>query len=204
MQDKNKNSSAFGPSSILATSILTLGGSLIGAVSYLSIQQLSIENDQGYGAIVSLESNLADPSAKLPEMPAEIKWVTYINETYGFSFQHPDNWRVTKDLFSEDFVLVMTNKTYGSTASGEIRIEALKEADLTIEKNPKDLSDDEDAVFSYETSFSHIVSLAGKDKKEFVRLQYMELDNSGAKVPKDSWQYFDIYKKITESFAFQE
>lgn len=202
MPDKNKNSSAFGPSSILATSILTLGGSLIGAVSYFSLQQLSIENDQKYGAVASLESDLTNPSAKLPEMPAKIEWLTYINETYGFSFQHPKNWKVTKDIFSEDFVLVLTNKTYGSEASGEIRIEALKEADLTIEKNTESLSGDEDAVFGYETSFSHIVSLAGKDKKEFVRLQYLELDNSGTKIPKDNWRYFDTYKKITESFAF--
>jgi len=202
MLDKNKKGLSFGLSSILATSMLTLGGSLIGAVSYLSLEYLSAGNIPQYDGMATFEKSSADPSPELPETSGKEEWASYTSETYGFSFQYPKDWKITKDLFSEDFVLVLTNKNHSFKASGEIKVEALKEADLMTEKDPSGTSENEDAVYSYETSFSHIVNLAGKDKKEFVRLQYLEMDNNGARIQKDDWKYFDIYKKITDSFAF--
>lgn len=202
MPDKNKNNSSFGPLSIFAVIMLTLIGTLFGAVSFLSSRYFSAINYPEYDAKAAIESNKARPEPKSSEISVETEWTTYTNDNYGFSFRHPQDWRITKDLFSEDFILTATNKTYASKTSGEIRIEALNEDEINTVKYMNYDTADDGTVYAYETTFSHLINLAGKEKKEFIRFHYLELGANGANIPKDDWKYFDIYEKITESFSF--
>ncbi|MFA6097077.1 MAG: hypothetical protein WC788_05610 [Candidatus Paceibacterota bacterium] len=202
MSDKNKNTSSFGPLSIFAVIMLTLIGTLFGAVSFLSSRYFSAINYPEYDAKAAVESTEAGTEPKSPEIPAEAKWTTYANDNYGFSFRHPEDWRITKDLFSKSFILTATNKTYASETSGEIRIEALSEDEVNTVKYMNYDTAGDGTVYAYETTFSHMINLAGKEKKEFIRFHYLELGANGINIPKDDWKYFDIYKKITESFAF--
>lgn len=199
MPEKYKLTNWLGPRSLLAIVLMTLIGALAGSVSFLSYKYLSVATYLKYDAIAAIESYETPSNPNTSGDPYKIEWITYRNDNHGFSFRHPADWRITEDIFSENFVLVATNKTYSSEAYGEIRIEKLKEA---APADASDLEDDSDPVYTYNTTFSHSIDLAGKEKKELVRFNYAEMDRNGETIPKDNWQYFDLNKKILESFEF--
>lgn len=190
------------PSMILATATLTLIGALLGAISYLSYQYMSADDRALFDAGIGTQVPSQDIKTDVSEKQNITEWKTYKNDHYGFSFRYPADWKITRDPFSENFIVVATNKTYTSDTSGEIRIESLNEEGLADEDGRKADPQPDDKVYGFETTFSHMIDLAGKQRKEYLRFHYLELGSDGKKIPKDDWKYFDTYKKITDSFAF--
>lgn len=191
-----------GPGSILAIVILCLLGLFFGTVGYLSIKYISLNEYGKLHVKTVIENGSRNIKFETVNIPLEIAWTTYKNDYYGFVFQYPKNWKITKDLFSEDFVLATTNRTGSSEVSGEIRIEASDKNEFENENDPDDGSAETEIVYGYETTFSHSTDLAGEEEKKFVRFGYFELDSEGNKIPKNNWKYFDIYEKMIESFSF--
>lgn len=183
----------FGPRFILTVTIVNLLGALAALIAYYSYSNFTIVN------ISSLD---LPQRAAIETVSPPAEWIIYENKNAGFSFRHPRDWKITRDLFSEDFILVITNRIYSSQSSGEIRVQIVKDEDSGLDTPGNDDPAENGIVLGYETTFSHITTLAGKEKKESVRFHYLELDRSGNKIPKENWKYFNIYKKMIDSFEF--
>jgi hypothetical protein len=213
---RNKRRKRFStkPKLIITVSLMLALGTIFGLLSYLIQNSNKVTryvvfyetNDEVNSQPSKEEAGEQDSGATV-----DIALQKYQNTDHGFEFSYPQGWELTRDLFSENLMIIVSKTLDVSENNTQIAIELLDEQgyDVLHKRPGKIISTNGIDAQIYEYSDGYEINFIRnpadeKDRlrKEYIRLDYQEVDGYGNKLSRQQWKNFDSMNDIVSSFIF--